>query len=113
MTNQVDIEAILAKRAARHEDDNKRRAQYLARQGVLAGQREAWVAACNTVRDKVARGEAPSPEEMTAALANPDRPPVDAQKVIDIANAKRRIRQAQINGQVPDPVDVMIVMDED
>jgi hypothetical protein len=110
---EIDLDAILAKRAARHDADNKRRAQYLAGQGVLAEKRAAWVATCNAVRDKVARGVAPTAEEMAAALANPDRPPVDAQKVLELANAKRRIRQATAEGKAPDAADVVLVMDEE
>lgn len=112
--DQIDFDAIIAKRAERAPRDEERRQAYLVGQAILAEKRSAWLEARERVRDHVARGQQPNPDDLRLALANPDRPPqLDAAKLLEITNAKRRVRKAASEGKMPDPADVLLVMQED
>lgn len=113
MADEIDFEAIHAKRAERHSIDEQKRQKWLVEQAVKATHRARWMIVRDRVRNQIARGHNPTKEDMEAALNNPDRPPVDAMKVRALQQAKARIRSATIARIPPDPKDIFLVMDEE
>jgi hypothetical protein len=110
---KIDWEAILAKRAERAPEDEKRRHAHMVARAVLAKKRGDWADAKMRVRKAIETNQPADPEDIKLALSHPDRPPVNAQRIIDVRAARRRVREAGMRGELPAPADVLLVMEDD
>jgi hypothetical protein len=110
---KIDWEAILARRAERAPEDDHRRRMHMVARAVLAQKREDWAAAKTRVRAAIETNRQPDPEDLKLALAHPERPPVNAQRVIDVRAARRRVKEAAMRGELPATADILIVMEDD